>query len=67
MELFAGYEYYRQNKLAEPLFPLDIIMMDKLSPESNIKDEILQECNKNECSKEFLKYNIIEGDIRDVV
>lgn len=61
-ELVNKYNYIRTEKLAEPLYPRDIIMYDYLFPEKNIKESILENCNK-----EFLKYNIIEGDIYDVV
>lgn len=56
------YDYYRTKKLANILYPKDVLLMDKLNPDSNIKEEVLKTCNP-----EFLKYNIVEGDLRDVV
>lgn len=59
------YDDKRKYKLSEPLFPKDAVLMDKLVPESNIKERLLEECNKDVCARYFLKYNIIEKDIRD--
>lgn len=60
------YDYLRKQQLNVLLFPRDIVLMDKLMPNKNIKQKYINECKSNPCSREFLKYNIIEGDIRDV-
>ncbi|MBQ6813931.1 MAG: helix-turn-helix transcriptional regulator [Lachnospiraceae bacterium] len=56
------YDYYRTQKLANILYPKDILLMDKSNPDRNIKEEVLKICNP-----EFLKYNIVEVDLTDVV
>lgn len=57
---------FRSFKLTEPLFPLDILLMDKLLPEKNIKEKEIGLCKQESLAREFLKYNIVERDIRDV-
>lgn len=64
--LCKNYDELRKQKMANIIYPKDVLYMDLLNPSDNIKNKILLECKNNECSKEFLKYNIIEGDIRDV-
>jgi transcriptional regulator with XRE-family HTH domain len=60
--LCTRYDYHRKQKLKNILYPSDIIIKDKLMPEMKLKEKILQECNP-----EFLKYNIVEGELDDVV
>ena len=60
--LCTRYDYYRTQKLKNTLYPLDILIKEELTPELKWKEEILKNCNP-----EFLKYNIVEGDIYDVV
>ena len=60
--LCTRYDYYRTQKLKNILFPLDILLKSEISPSFNWKEEILKDCNP-----EFLKYNIVEGEIYDVV
>ena len=60
--LCTRYDYYRTQKLENILYPLDILIKEELTPELKWKEEILKDCNP-----EFLKYNIVEGDIYDVV
>lgn len=60
--LYNRYDFYRKQKLANPLYPKDVIYKDKLMPELKYRERIL-----NECNPEFLKYNIVEGDIYDVI
>lgn len=60
--LCTRYNYYRTQKLKNILYPLDILIKEELTPEIKWKEEILKDCNP-----EFLKYNIVEGGIYDVV
>lgn len=60
------YNDYRGYKLESILYPRDILFWEKILPEAQYKKRVLEECRSNPCSAEFLKYNIIEGDIRDV-
>ncbi|MEE0862861.1 MAG: hypothetical protein U0L79_07755 [Lachnospiraceae bacterium] len=55
------YNFQRTQKLATPLYPSDIICKCLVMNDESYKNEILKVCNK-----EFLKYNIIEGDIYDI-
>lgn len=61
------YNNYRCLKLAEPLYPLDIIYLDKLNKNNNEKELAIKECSESKCGKHFLKYNIIERSITDVI
>ena len=63
---FSKYNKYRNYKLEKILYPRDVLFLEKFVPEENYKRKVLEECKNNPCSAEFLKYNIIEGDIRDV-
>jgi len=60
------YNEYRNYKLENIIYPRDILFLEKLMPEGQYKKSVLEECANNPCSAEFLKYNIVEGDIRDV-
>lgn len=61
------YASYRHLKLAEPIYPSDIILLDVLNKNNNEKQLAIEECSKDECGKYFLKYNIIEKSITDVI
>ena len=56
------YDFYRGQKLDKLLYPKDAIMFDELCKTNKMKEKTLKYCNP-----EFLKYNIVAGDIRDVV
>ncbi len=60
------YASIKKNKLKEPLFPTSILWMDFLNPNENIKEKALEECRNDECGKYFMRYNIVERNIRDV-
>ncbi len=60
--LCTRYDYHRTQKLKNILYPLDIIIKDEMSPELKWKEMILKDCNP-----EFLKYNIVEGELYNVV
>lgn len=55
------YNFHRTQKLANTLYPSDIICKSIVMNDESYKEEIIKICNK-----EFLKYNIVEGDIYDV-
>ncbi len=57
------YDKYRENALKEAYFPLDVRLMDEISP--GYKDEYYKNYISNILNKEFLKYNIFERSIYD--
>lgn len=56
---FEGFEPFRKMKFAEPIYPADAIMAQTLGI------EIGREIEEN-AIPEFVRHNIIEGDVRDV-
>lgn len=44
-----------------------MILIDNINNNDNQKQKAIRECSKDECRRFFLKYNIVEKDIRDVV
>lgn len=44
-----------------------MILIDNINNNDNQKQKTIRECSKDECGRFFLKYNIVEKDIRDVV
>ena len=62
LPLCREYNDIRSCKLAEPLFPLGIVMADVVMKSSKWKDE----CMRN-AIPEFMRFNIVEGEIRDVI
>ena len=63
---YSAYDWYRKQKLDETLFPQSIMIEDRLKPERKIKEKVVEDCRNNYCSSFFIKYNIVEGDIRNV-
>lgn len=61
------YSDIRAKKLKEPLFPLGVLYMEKLMPQADKKKEYAKKCIDSYCGRFFLKYNIMEDDIRDVI
>lgn len=64
--IYEPLNKYRQYKLSEPVFPTSMIMFDKMNGDDKEKQNALKECSEDECGRFFLKYNIVEKDIRDV-
>lgn len=62
---FADYDEYRTKKLAVTLFPRDILLMDMLSKEDE-KQKAIEKAKNSSIGKYFLRFNIIEDDIRNV-
>ena len=67
LETFNQYDYYRRYKLSEIVYPLGVLLVDKISPNMHMKEKVIEECSNDPCGQKFLKYNIIEKTIRDVV
>jgi hypothetical protein len=63
-DLLTAIEYndLRELKLSEMLYPLGVITLCLVSNSEQPKENALKDA-----IPEFLKYNIVEGDIRDVV
>lgn len=61
LPLCQDYDDIRKHKLAEPIYPRDIMLAAKLNPEL---DE--RKSSWDNAIPEFLKYNIVEGEIRNV-
>lgn len=55
------YNDIRSKKLAEPLFPLGIVMASTVTKNDRWKDDSLRHA-----IPEFLRFNIVEGEIRNV-
>lgn len=60
--IYAKYNDLRQQKLSEKLYPASIIA---LSVAAN--DNTVQKASEKKAIPEFLRFNIIEGNVRDVV
>ena len=61
LALCQDYDDIRKHKLAEPIYPRDIMVAVKLNP---ALDE--RKSSWDNAIPEFLKYNIVEGEIRNV-
>ena len=61
LPLCNDYEDIRNCKLSEPLYPKDIILAAKLDDSLDMKEQCLKEA-----IPEFLRFNIIESEIRNV-
>lgn len=61
IELCTKYDELRNTKLKEPIYPASVIVLAKLTDEKKVINEA-----RKQAIPEFLKYNIIESDIRNV-
>ena len=59
--LCREYDDIRMNRLAEPLFPLSVVMADAVMKNSRWKAESIRDA-----IPEFMRFNIVEGDVRNV-
>ena len=59
--LCTKYDDIRTHSLKEPLYPKDITMAAKLSPDKKVRETC-----RREAIPEFLRFNIIESEIRNV-
>lgn len=64
LEISNKYKFYQKQQLKNPLFPKSAYM--EMCLFNSEKEQIEQIYLKN-ANKYFLKYNIVEGNIRDVV
>ena len=55
------YDDIRKHKLAEPVYPRDIMVAAKLNPALDQRKS-----SRDNAIPEFLKYNIVEGEVRNV-
>lgn len=61
LPICQDYDDIRKYKLSEPIYPRDIMVAAKLSP---ALDE--REASVENAIPEFLRFNIVEGEIRNV-
>lgn len=61
LPLCQDYDDIRCQTLSEPLYPRDVLMTAKLDPALDIKEQ----CRK-EAIPEFMRFNIVEREIRNV-
>ena len=66
VERYGGYNTYRRYKLENVLYPQDVLINFRLQPEKYNPQMVIEQCKKDPCSRYFIRYNIVEGDIRDV-
>ena len=59
--LCTKYDDIRSSSLKQPLYPRDITIAAKLSKDSRVKEQ-----SRKEAIPEFLRFNIIESEIRNV-
>ena len=59
--LCSKYNDIRAHSLAKPLYPRDIILSAKLSSDFDIREK-----SKTEAIPEFLRFNIVESEVRNV-
>lgn len=64
--IYEPLDKYRQYKLSKPVYPFSMLLIDKINGNNNQKQKAIRECNEDECGRFFLKYNIVEKDIKDV-
>ncbi len=61
LPLCKDYEDIRNCTLSEPLYPRDVILAAKLDASLDVKEQCLKEA-----IPEFMRFNIIESEIRNV-
>lgn len=61
LPICQDYDDIRKYRLAEPIYPRDIMVAAKLNP---ALDE--REASVGNAIPEFLRFNIVEGDVRNV-
>lgn len=59
VELFADYEYYRQQKLKDIKYPDELLLLENIT-QTNLKEEMYQQCQQSKFSEYFLRHNILE-------
>ena len=61
LPICSEYNDIRKCSLTEPIYPRDVRMAERLDPDLDRKRECMEHA-----IPEFLKYNIVEGEIRNV-
>lgn len=61
LPICRDYDDIRKHKLAEPIYPRDIMVAVKLNPALDQRKS-----SRDNAIPEFLKYNIVEGEVRNV-
>ena len=62
LPLCQEYDDIRAHKLVEPLFLLSVVMADDITGSDKWKAESI-----HDAIPEFLRFNIVEGDIRNII
>ena len=62
IDICTSYDDIRRYKLEEPLFPKDVLLTCRILKTEKYKNEALKAS-----LPEFLRFNIVEGDVRDVI
>ena len=58
VNLCEDYDWYRKQKMKELIVPVDVLLDEKMNPQSNYRETLIKNANR-----EFLNYNILEGDV----
>lgn len=61
LPLCREYDDIRTFKLAEPIYPLSVVMADAITKNSRWKAESIRDA-----IPEFMRFNIVEGEVRNV-
>ena len=61
LPLCREYNDIRASKLAEPLFPLSVVVADAVTKSDRWKDESIRDA-----IPEFMRFNIVESEVRNV-
>jgi hypothetical protein len=59
--LCTRYDEIRAHSLKEPLYPRDVLLLAKLDGDTDAKEKC-----KREAIPEFLRFNIVESEVRNV-
>lgn len=62
VELCSEYDGLREKKLSDVVYPSGVIALDALYDDDHVKEEAV----KNSIP-EFIRFNIVEGEVRDVI
>ena len=63
---YPEYNEYRKLKLTETIYPRGVLILDAVS-DDNEKEKTLMEVKNSRICRYFIKYNIVDDDIRNVV
>lgn len=59
--LYNKYNYIRQQKMSERVYPYSAVLLKNIVSEKEVEDNYIKDA-----IPEFLQYNIVEGDIFNV-